>query len=49
MKSKDKAIKQYLALIGSKGGTVRAERHGKDKLSEWGKKGGRPKKKVGKK
>jgi general stress protein YciG len=48
MKKKDKSISDYLARIGSKGGTARAKKHSKDQLSEWGKKGGRPRKKADK-
>jgi hypothetical protein len=39
------AISKYLAKIGSKGGKARAAKHAKNKLSAWGKKGGRPRKK----
>lgn len=44
MKDKDEAIKQYLARIGSKGGKVRASRYDEATLREWGRKGGRPRK-----
>jgi hypothetical protein len=42
MKYDDKAIREYLAKIGSKGGQTRAERYDKETLSKWAKKGGRP-------
>ena len=45
MKHDDKAIREYLAKIGSKGGQTRAERYDKETLSKWAKKGGRPPKK----
>jgi len=52
MKPKDdeqaKAIKAYLAQIGSKGGKTRAKRYDQATLSEWAKRGGRPSKKAGK-
>ena len=47
MNDKDKAIHQYLASIGSKGGKARAAKHDKKTLSKWGKLGGRPRKKKG--
>lgn len=40
----DKAVRQYLAKIGSKGGKARAAKHDKTTLSRWAKKGGRPRK-----
>lgn len=46
MKKNETTISEYLARIGSKGGTVRAKKHTKAQLSAWGKKGGRPRKKV---
>jgi hypothetical protein len=39
-----KMIREYLARIGSKGGKARAAKYGKETLSKWAKKGGRPKK-----
>jgi hypothetical protein len=39
---KDKAIREYLAALGRKGGKARAKKYGKATLSKWGKKGGRP-------
>ena len=41
----DAKVKQYLAKIGRKGGTARAAKHDKAKLTEWAKLGGRPRKK----
>jgi hypothetical protein len=43
-----KQIREFLALIGRKGGKARAARHGKAMLRRWGKLGGRPPKKEGK-
>jgi len=40
----EKAIREYLQRIGSKGGKARAAKHDKATLSKWAKKGGRPKK-----
>jgi hypothetical protein len=40
----DKKVKQYLASIGSKGGTKRAALYDKKTLSKWGARGGRPRK-----
>jgi hypothetical protein len=45
MKRMEKAIREYLASIASKGGKARAEKYDKATLSEWAKKGGRPQKK----
>jgi general stress protein YciG len=45
----DKAIRDYLARIGRKGGKARAARHDKATLSKWAKLGGRPAKKARKK
>lgn len=45
MKTKDEAIREYLAEIGRKGGKARAARHGKAALRKWAKLGGRPPKK----
>jgi hypothetical protein len=42
---KDKAIREYLAKIGRKGGKTRAAKHSKATLSKWAKLGGRPPKK----
>ena len=38
-----KAILQFFKETGAQGGKARAERYSKQQLSEWGKKGGRPK------
>jgi len=38
-----KAVLQFFKETGAEGGKARAERHSKEQLSEWGKKGGRPK------
>ena len=38
-----KAVLQFFKETGARGGKVRAERHSKAQLREWGKKGGRPK------
>lgn len=40
-----KEISDYFKKMGKKGGKARAKKH-KDKLSEWGKLGGRPPKKL---
>ena len=40
----DKAVKEYLSQMASKGGKARAKKYDKATLSEWAKKGGRPKK-----
>jgi hypothetical protein len=45
MKPEEKAIAEYLAKIGSKGGKARAVNHDKATLSKWAKLGGRPRKK----
>ena len=37
------AVQEFFKATGSQGGKARAERHSKEQLSEWGKKGGRPK------
>lgn len=42
MERMDKAVKQYLSRIASKGGKARAEKYDSATLSKWGKKGGRP-------
>jgi hypothetical protein len=41
-------ILRFFQATGSEGGKARAERHSKAELSEWGKKGGRPKGSVNK-
>ena len=41
-----KAILQFFKETGAQGGRARAERYSKQQLSEWGKKGGRPKEVV---
>ena len=41
----NKTISKYMAENGKKGGTARSLKH-KDKLSEWGKMGGRPRKEL---
>ena len=38
----DKAVKQYLSQMASKGGKARAKKYDKETLSKWAKKGGRP-------
>ena len=38
-----KAVLRFFQENGAQGGKTRAERHSKEKLSEWGKMGGRPK------
>ncbi|HYI92240.1 MAG TPA: hypothetical protein VEX68_01725 [Bryobacteraceae bacterium] len=38
-----KAVLQFFKETGAEGGKARAEKHSKEQLSEWGKKGGRPK------
>jgi general stress protein YciG len=43
-KNEKQIVLEFLANIGSKGGKARAARHDKATLSEWAKKGGRPKK-----
>jgi hypothetical protein len=40
------AILEFFRATGSRGGTTRAEKYTKRQLSEWGKKGGRPRKKL---
>jgi len=45
MKKKgDQTVAAYLAKIGRKGGQMRAAKYDKATLSEWAKKGGRPRK-----
>jgi general stress protein YciG len=41
-KENDKMIREYLAIIGRKGGKARASKYDKATLSKWAKKGGRP-------
>jgi general stress protein YciG len=41
---KQDAIREYLRKIARKGGKARAAKYDKAKLSEWAKKGGRPRK-----
>jgi len=36
-------VMEYFRKTGSMGGKARAEKHSKEQLSAWGKKGGRPK------
>ena len=36
------AVLKFFQKTGSEGGKARAERHSKEELREWGKKGGRP-------
>ena len=38
-----KAVMEFFKETGAQGGKARAERHSKEQLAEWGKKGGRPK------
>jgi len=38
-----KKVAEYFRKEGAKGGQVRAAKYGFEQLSEWGKKGGRPK------
>jgi general stress protein YciG len=35
-------VLKFFQATGSEGGKARAERHSKEELREWGKKGGRP-------
>ena len=37
------AVLEFFKATGSEGGKARAERHSPKQLSEWGRKGGRPK------
>jgi hypothetical protein len=39
-----KEVLKFFQATGSEGGKARAERHSKEELREWGKKGGRPRK-----
>jgi hypothetical protein len=41
----DKALREHLAKLGSKGGKARAKKYDAKTLSKWAKKGGRPPKK----
>jgi hypothetical protein len=45
MKDINDAVRKYLLEIASKGGKARAAKYGKETLSRWAKKGGRPPKK----
>ena len=36
-------VMKYFRMTGAIGGKTRAKKHSKQQLSEWGKKGGRPK------
>lgn len=36
-------VMEYFRLTGAQGGKTRARKYSKQQLSEWGKKGGRPK------
>lgn len=36
-------VMEYFRLTGAQGGKARAKKYSKAQLSEWGKKGGRPK------
>jgi hypothetical protein len=36
-------VMEYFRKTGAMGGKTRAKKHSKEKLSEWGKMGGRPK------
>ena len=38
-----KAVLQFFKETGAEGGKARAEKYTQEQLSEWGKKGGRPK------
>jgi hypothetical protein len=38
-----KAVLKFFQETGAEGGKARAEKHSKEQLAEWGKKGGRPK------
>jgi general stress protein YciG len=38
-----KSVLEFFKETGAQGGKARAERHSKEQLAEWGKKGGRPK------
>jgi general stress protein YciG len=44
-----KAVLEFFKETGAQGGKARAEKHSKEQLIEWGKKGGRPKGTGGKK
>ncbi len=41
---KPKTLKDYKTAFAKKGGKARADKYPKEKLSEWGKLGGRPRK-----
>ena len=38
-----KEVLKFFQKAGAEGGRTRAKKHSKEQLSEWGKKGGRPK------
>lgn len=42
-------VLKFLREIGAKGGEAKAARHSKQQLREWGKLGGRPRKKTSQK
>jgi general stress protein YciG len=37
-------IREFLRVMGRQGGRMRAQKYSKEKLSAWGKRGGRPRK-----
>lgn len=41
-------VLKFFQKTGAQGGKARAERHSREQLSKWGKKGGRPKAQNGK-
>jgi general stress protein YciG len=43
-KEADKAVREFLARAGKRGGRSRARMYDKATLSKWGRKGGRPRK-----
>jgi general stress protein YciG len=45
VKHMDKAVRDYLRRIAKKGGAARAKKYDAATLSEWARKGGRPKNK----
>ena len=48
MKNKQDLIREYLSQLGKKGAAARAAKYDKATLSNWAKKGGRPKKEKSK-
>lgn len=42
-----KEARAFFVAVGSEGGKKRARTHSAEELSEWGKKGGRPRKQPG--